>query len=146
MCLQFNAIIPLEIWEWEEGKSSVYMRFGVKELGNWELDIGPGVLVRLDYCLQCAANILSTLYRDAGDGLHVIIISFQVDYEFIRSNKCYGIPYKYVVFSPKNQEVGHPYEHLYGAPPYDYPQNNRLLKVPEYKICPGGKQVALSRE
>ena len=52
MRLEFNAIIPLETWEWEEGKSSVYMRFGVKELGNWKLNIGPGEIVRyiiLDY-------------------------------------------------------------------------------------------------
>ena len=48
MKIQFNAVIHLEIWKWEEGKSSIYMRFGHKELGDWKCDIGPCTLYRLD--------------------------------------------------------------------------------------------------
>ena len=55
-----------------------------------------------------------------------------------------GIPYKYVVYSPRMNEVGHPYEFLHGAPPYDHPRNNRLLKVPEQKLCQGGNQLYIT--
>ena len=49
-----------------------------------------------------------------------------------------GLPYKYVVYSPKTNQIGHQYEYLHGAPPCDNP-NNRLLRVPEEKLRPGGK-------
>ena len=134
MWLQFNAIIPLDAWEWEEGKSSVYMRFGVKELGNWKLDIGPGELVR--YIILDYFNVYFYGYRDAGNGLHVIKFCFEVDYDFVKSKKYPGIPYKYVVFSPKMEDLGHPYEYLYGAPK-EHPKNNRLLKIQNEKIHSG---------
>ena len=135
MCLQFNAIIPLETWEWEEGKSSVYMRFGVKELGNWKLDIGPGEFVRLYYIRLFEVYFYA--YRDAGEGLHVIKFSLEVDYEFIKSKIYPGIPYKYIVFSPKMEDLGHPYEYLYGSPE-EHSKNNRLLKIPNENIHSGG--------
>ena len=52
MFVQFNAIIPLDAWEWENEKSSIFMRFGVKELGDWKVDIGPAVLVRYVISLE----------------------------------------------------------------------------------------------
>ena len=50
-----------------------------------------------------------------------------------------GLPYKYVVYSPKTNKVRHQYEYLHGAPPYKSFDNNRLLKVPQEKLGPGGK-------
>ena len=51
--IQFNAVIQKNIWEWEEEKSSVYMRFGHEALGGWKYDIGPCVLLRLVYEFYC---------------------------------------------------------------------------------------------
>lgn len=45
--IQFNAVIQKDVWEWEDEKSSIYMRFAHKELGGWEFDIGPFKLHRL---------------------------------------------------------------------------------------------------
>ena len=61
----------------------------------------------------------------------------KVNSEFMASLKI-GLPYKYVVYSPKTNQIGHQYEYLHGAPPCDNP-NNRLLRVPEEKLRPGGK-------
>ena len=47
MRIQFNAVIRLDIWEWEKGKSSIYMRFGHKDLGNFKIDFGPCSISRL---------------------------------------------------------------------------------------------------
>ena len=50
--IQFNAVIQKSIWEWEEERSSVYMRFDHKELGNWNFDIGPCVLRLVILCYK----------------------------------------------------------------------------------------------
>ena len=46
MTLQFNVIVPLRVWEWEKGRSKIFMRFGHSEFGDWKLDLGPGTSVR----------------------------------------------------------------------------------------------------
>lgn len=46
MKVQFNAVIRYDVWNWEKDKSSVYMRFGHKDLGNWKYDIGPCKILR----------------------------------------------------------------------------------------------------
>ena len=137
MKIQFNAVIQKSIWEWEEERSTVYMRFGHKELGNWKFDIGPCVLLRL---VIFYATILKLFFaiRDAGHGLHVVRYDMTVNSEFIVSLKI-GLPYKYVVYSPKTNKIGHQYECLHGAPPYKSPDNNRLLIVPMEKLGSGGK-------
>ena len=76
--------------------------------------------------------------RDAGHGFHAVRHDMTVNSEFMVSLKI-GLPYKYVVYSPKTNKIGHQFEYLHGAPPYDNPNNNRLLKVPEEKLVPGGK-------
>ena len=48
-----------------------------------------------------------------------------------------GIFYKYVVFSRRMEEVGHPHEFLHGAP-YGTGLTNRVLKIPQNKLVPGG--------
>ena len=60
-----------------------------------------------------------------------------VNSEFMMSLKI-GLPYKYVVYSPKTNKIGHQYEYLHGAPPKSH-CNNRLLKVPMEKLGSGGK-------
>ena len=45
MLVIFQAMIPKDIWEWNES-AEVYMRFGVPKLGNWEHDYGPGHIER----------------------------------------------------------------------------------------------------
>ena len=65
-----------------------------------------------------------------------------VNSEFMVSLKI-GLPYKYVVYSSKTNQIGHQYEYLHGAPPYDNPNNNRLLRVPMEKLGPGGKRYSL---
>lgn len=65
-----------------------------------------------------------------------------VNYEFMKS-QTFGLPYKYVVFSPRVDVVGHPFEKLHGAP-YSAPdgaENNRLLRLPEDKLKPGGMYI-----
>ena len=42
----FLAVIHLNIWQYEEDKSSIYIRFGHEKLGDWKSDIGPCTLVR----------------------------------------------------------------------------------------------------
>ena len=47
MALKFKVIVPLDAWEWEEGKSTIYLRFfSTHELGKWGRDIGPGIMER----------------------------------------------------------------------------------------------------
>ena len=113
------------------------MRFGHKELGNWKYDIGPCVLLRLViFMLQLSIFFLPI--RDAGDGFYVVRCDMTVNSEFMVSLKI-GLSYKYVVYSPKINKVGHQFEYLHGAPPYDNPNSNRLLRVPKDKLVPGGK-------
>ena len=78
-------------------------------------------------------------YR-SNDELSVVKFELKFDIDFIKSLRNRGIPYKYVVYSPRlnNDESNHPYEFLYGAPPNEQSHNNRLLKIPQHKICPGG--------
>ena len=45
MQVEFYAIVPLDIWEWDQD-SGIYMRFGYSEFGNFEQDIGPGEMIR----------------------------------------------------------------------------------------------------
>ncbi|XP_019850404.1 PREDICTED: E3 ubiquitin-protein ligase rnf213-alpha-like [Amphimedon queenslandica] len=120
MRVQFNAVIQKDIWKWEEGRSEVYIRFGHKMLGDWELDIGPCIL-----------------HRDAGNGFYVIRYDMSIDSDFIKSLRI-GLPYKYTVYSPLVKVTKHQFEYLHGAPPYQGANANRLLKVPKEKLCPGG--------
>lgn len=46
MKIIFCAVIHLNSWHYEEGKSSIYLRFAEKELGDWKTDIGPCNLAR----------------------------------------------------------------------------------------------------
>ena len=46
MALRFKVIVPLGAWEWEEGKSTIYLRFFSHEFGKWGRDIGPGQIER----------------------------------------------------------------------------------------------------
>ena len=41
MTVIFLAIVPLDIWEWDDS-SSIYIRFGHSEFGDWKFDAGPG--------------------------------------------------------------------------------------------------------
>ena len=66
MKVQFNAVIRLDIWEWEKGNSSIYMRFGHKDLGNFEIDFGPCFLHRLamgqiTYIILCFLHFIEML-------------------------------------------------------------------------------------
>ena len=78
--------------------------------------------------------------RDAGHGFHAVRYDMKVNSEFMVSLKI-GLPYKYVVYSPKTNKIGHQYECLHGAPPYESYYNNRLLRVPKEKLGPGGKVI-----
>ena len=64
----------------------------------------------------------------------------KADVDLLKAEMKYsiGIPYKYVVFSKRMEEVGHPYEFLYRAPPYQSGETNRLLKIADSKIFPTG--------
>ena len=134
--IQFNAVIPLDIWEWEEDKSSIFIRFAHHDLGGWNFDIGPCTLLRL---VIHVVNILFIIcyFRDAGDGFHLIRLEMSIEFEFLRAYRN-GLPYKYVVYSPRSNTIGHQFEFLHGALPYEYTYNNRLLKVPQDQLKPGG--------
>ena len=64
--------------------------------------------------------------RDTGDGLIVVKFVAKMDVNVFQSRN--RILYKYVVFSRRMEEVGHPYEYLYGAP-YGNHLTNRMLRV-----------------
>ena len=40
MTIQFKVIVPLDVWEWEDDTSSIYLRFFTPKLSG--RDIGPG--------------------------------------------------------------------------------------------------------
>ena len=47
IAVQFNAVLPLQAWEWKDDCSSVHLRFGHEKLGNWKYDTVPGkILIR----------------------------------------------------------------------------------------------------
>uniref|UniRef100_A0A1X7SQ65 Uncharacterized protein n=1 Tax=Amphimedon queenslandica TaxID=400682 RepID=A0A1X7SQ65_AMPQE len=56
-----------------------------------------------------------------------------VDCQFFKEHLKNGLPYKYVVYSPKVRKVGHQFEYLHGAP-NENPRKNRVLKVPQEKL------------
>lgn len=56
----FHAVIEFNIWQYEKEKSSIYIRFGQKELGNWKIDIGPCDLVR--FVARWVCNSIYYLY------------------------------------------------------------------------------------
>lgn len=60
-----------------------------------------------------------------------------LDYEFLKDNEN-GLSYKYVVYSPRSNSIGHQFEFLHGAPPCESLDSNRLLKIPQDKLEPGG--------
>ena len=63
-----------------------------------------------------------------------------VDIDLLKSKMPYrGLSYKYVVFSKRMEEVGHPYEYLYGNNTTG--DTNRVLKLREEKIFSTGKQL-----
>ena len=74
--------------------------------------------------------------RDAGDGLFIVKFKVRILVDVFRNRE--ALLYKYVVFSRRNKEVGHPYEYLYGAS-YGYGTKNRALKIPKDKVVAGGK-------
>ena len=41
MRVAFHAIVPLDIWEWDDS-SRIYIRFGHTKFGKWKHDAGPG--------------------------------------------------------------------------------------------------------
>ena len=41
MLVIFQAVIPKDLWEWNED-AKVFISFGVPELGSWERNYGPG--------------------------------------------------------------------------------------------------------
>ena len=81
-----------------------------------------------------------SIFRDCGSGLHVFNVLFRVDFQSLKRILKYrgGIPYKYLVYSPRADTSGNPYEYLYGAPPYDSGKTNRLLKISEASLEQGG--------
>ena len=57
--------------------------------------------------------------------------------EIFRHGRCV-IPYKYVVFSRRNEETLNPCEYLHGAPQCNQ-DTSRVLEVPHDKCNPGGR-------
>ena len=39
IAVTFHAIVPKPLWEWDD-KSCIHMRFGHKDLGNWQHNVG----------------------------------------------------------------------------------------------------------
>ena len=69
------------------------------------------------------------------------VVKADVDLLKVEMKHSIGIPYKYVVFSKRMEEVGHPYEYLYKAPPCQSGETNRLLKIADSKIFPTGTTI-----
>ena len=40
--ISLKAILPKAAWYWNESTSQVYIRFGIKQLGDWKYNFGPG--------------------------------------------------------------------------------------------------------
>lgn len=62
MKIIFYAVIQLNIWQYDDKKSSIYIRFGRKELGNWKTDIGPCDLVRFVIMLYACVLLHSGFF------------------------------------------------------------------------------------
>ena len=60
-----------------------------------------------------------------------------IEYKFLNSAQN-SLSYKYVVYSPKSNAIGHQYEFLHGSPLYESIDNCRVLKIPQVKLKPGG--------
>ena len=75
--------------------------------------------------------------RDAGNGYFVVTFVARMDVNVFKNRN--GLLYKYVVFSRRMEETGHPHEYLYGAPSGNQ-FTNRMLKVPVNKCQPGGSK------
>ena len=54
MMVIFRAIVPLDIWEWDD-QSKIYIRFGHPKFGNWKVDVGPGKRIRYNYVFVCTS-------------------------------------------------------------------------------------------
>ena len=111
----FSAVLPKDAWEWDNKSSSVYMRFMGADLST--RDVGPGAC------------------RHLVDDQFLVIFTVKMHMDMVASKG--NIFYKYVVFSHRMEEVGHPHEYLHGAP-YGAGLTNRVLKIPQNKLTPGG--------
>ena len=110
----FSAVLPKEAWEWDNKSSSVYMRFMGVDLHA--RDIGPGAC------------------RHLADDQFLVMFTVKMHMDMLASKDIF---YKYVVFSRRMEEVGHPYEYLHGAP-YGAGLTNRVFRIPRNKLVPGG--------
>ena len=72
MKITFHAIVPMACWEWDE-KSHIHIRFGHKQLGNWEVDCGQFQISRLLLKLIVFAYINCPCCADLGTLIHYIM-------------------------------------------------------------------------
>jgi hypothetical protein len=91
--VQFNGIMPLDVWELEEKTFSVYVAVGSPNLVKWDRKYGP-----------CDVN-------NVGNGFYIVKLILCLDF---KSDLLNGISYKYCVYSSK--DMAYHYEHLHGAP------------------------------
>ena len=75
------------------------------------------------YCRHCVDDLF--------------IVNFRVTMDVGVLTSLGNIFYKYIVFSRRMEEVGHPYEYLHGAP-NGGGHTNRVLKIPKNKCVPQG--------
>ena len=113
--ITFSAVLPKDAWEWDNKSSSVYMRFMGADLNT--RDVGPGAC------------------RHLVDDQFLVMFTVKMHVDMLTSKR--NIFYKYVVFSRRMEEVGHPHEHLHGAP-YGTGFTNRVLKITQSNLVPGG--------
>ena len=133
--IYFSAILPKAAWEWDNKSSSVYMRFMGAHFNTH--DVGPGRVAKYVYESReiLHAYHMFSYCRHGVDDLFIVNFPVTMDVGVLTSLG--NIFYKYVVFSPRMEEVGHPYEYLHGAPHGDG-RTNRVLRIPKTKCVPQG--------
>ena len=78
------------------------------------------------------------LDRDAGNGLCIFEFGLKMDATLLKDTL---VPYKYVIFSNRLNELNDPFELLYGVPnTYGSEMFDRCLWIPAHKCHPGGTQ------
>ena len=134
--IYFSAILPKAAWEWDNTTSSVYIRFMGADFNT--RDVGPGYVAKYVYKsrqIYICVLIIIISCRHGVDDLFIVNFPVTMHVDMLTSKR--NIFYKYVVFSHRMEEVGHPHEYLHGAPHGDG-HTNRVLRIPENKCVPGG--------
>lgn len=128
----FHAIVPKALWKWDE-LSRMHIRFGHKDLGEWQHN--TGVFMESRYMCVLVDNLQmymsSFLSRHHHEDYHEMTCTLHIQEELLRN----PLEYKYVIFSPRMTGKDDCYEFLHSFAGYLNRNYNRCLSIEETKIA-----------